>query len=52
MVMRDTQLKRKSFTIIVSETVVRITISILRVDGEIEGWVLMLDTQESLKEID
>jgi len=52
MVARDTQLKRKSFTVIVSKTVVHITISILRVDGEIEGWVLMLDTQESLKEID
>jgi CheY-like chemotaxis protein len=52
MVARDTQLERKSFTVIVNDTVVHITISILRVDGEIEGWVLMLDTQESLKEID
>lgn len=51
-VARDTQLKRKSFTVIINDTAVQITVSILRVDGEIEGWVLMLGTQESMKEID
>lgn len=51
-VARDTQLKRKSFTVIMNDSAVQITVSILRVDGEIEGWVLMLSTQESLKEID
>jgi two-component system, cell cycle sensor histidine kinase and response regulator CckA len=51
-VAKDTQLKQKAFTIIMDSTAVQITVSILRVDKEIEGWVLMLDTQESLKEID
>jgi len=50
-VARDTQVKRKSFTVIINNTAVRITVSILRVDGEIEGWVLMLGTRDFLKEI-
>ena len=52
MVARDTQLKRKVFTIIMNDTAVQITVSILRVDGEIEGWVLMLNTPGPMKEID
>jgi len=51
-VARDTQLRRKSFTVIMNDIAVRITVSILRVDGDIEGWVLMLGTQESLKKVD
>ncbi len=51
-VARDTKLKRKSFTVIINNSTVQITVSILRVDGEIEGWVLMLGTQDSLEEID
>ena len=52
MVARDTQLRQKSFAVIMNNITVRITVSILKVDGEIEGWVLILDTRDSLKEVE
>jgi PAS domain S-box-containing protein len=52
MVARDTQLRRKSFAVIINSITVQMTVSILKVDGEIEGWVLILDARDSLKEIE
>lgn len=50
-VARDTQLRRKSFAIIMNNITVQMTVSILKVDGEIEGWVVMLNNTDPLKEI-
>ena len=51
-VARDTQLRRKSLAVIMNNITVQMTVSILKVDGEIEGWVLILDTKDSLNEIE
>jgi PAS domain-containing protein len=51
MVARDTQLRRKSLAVIMNNTTVQTTISILKVDGEIEGWVLILNNTDPPKEI-
>lgn len=51
MVARDTQLRRKSLAVIMNNIAVQMTISILKVDGEIEGWVLILNNTDPLKEI-
>ena len=48
MVAKDPQLRRKSFAVLINNFTVQITVSILRVDGEIEGWVLVLDNMDSL----
>ncbi len=51
MVARDHQLRRKSFSVIMNDVTVQVTVSILRVDGEIEGWVLVLNNMDSLDEM-
>ena len=51
MVARNTQLRRKSLAVITNNTTVQMTISILKVDREIEGWVLILSNTDPLKEI-
>ena len=48
-VAQNMQLRRKSFAVVVNNTFVQMTVSLLRIDGEIEGWVLMLDSRDSLK---
>jgi len=50
-VAKDTALMRHSFTIIMNNIAVQITVSILRVEGEIEGWVLILNDMDSLNEM-
>ncbi|MCG6881754.1 MAG: response regulator [Deltaproteobacteria bacterium] len=50
-VAKDTALMRQSFTIIMNNIAVQITVSILRVEGEIEGWVLILNNMDSLNEM-
>ena len=49
---QNTQLRRNSFVVVVNNAVVQMTVSLLRVDGEIEGWILMLDNEDRLTEID
>ena len=51
-VAQNTQLRRNSFAVVVNNTFVQMTVSLLRVDGEIEGWVLTLDNKDPPKEID
>jgi len=51
MVAQDTQLKRKSIAVIMNNIAVKVTVSILKIDGEIDGWVLMLDHRDPLDEI-
>ena len=51
-VAQNTQLGRNSFAVVVNGAFVQITVSLLRVDGEIEGWILMLDKSGSLEEVD
>lgn len=50
-VAKDTALMRQFFTIIMNNMAVQVTVSILRVEGEIEGWVLILNNMDSLNEI-
>ena len=50
-VAKDTALLRQSFAIIMNNIAVQVTVSILRVDGEIEGWVLVLNNMDSLNDI-
>jgi len=47
-VAQNTQLRRNSFAVVVNNTFVQVTVSILRVNGETEGWVLMLDNKDPL----
>jgi len=51
-VAKDTQLRRKAFTVFVNNGLVQMTVSLLRVNGEIEGWMLMLDNRDLLTDID
>jgi len=51
-VAKNTQLRRKAFAVVVNNTLVQMTVSLLRVNGEIEGWILMLDNKDLLMEID
>jgi len=51
MVAQDVQLARKNFGVMMNDIGVQTTVSILRVDGEIDGWVLMLDPIDPLNEI-
>lgn len=50
-VARDTEMRRQSFAVIINEVAVQITVSILKVEGEIEGWVLLLNNLGSLDDI-
>jgi len=51
-VAQDVQLARKNFGVMMNNIGVQITVSILRVDGEVDGWVLMLDPMDPLNEMD
>ena len=51
-VAQNTQLERYPFAVVVNGAFVQVTASLLRVDGEIEGWILMLDTSDSLEKMD
>jgi len=49
-VAKNTELRRKAFSVIVNNTFVQMTVSLLRVNGEIEGWMLMLDNRDLFME--
>ena len=51
-VAKNTQLRRKAFPVFVNNTLIQMTVSLLRVNGDIEGWILMLDNKDLLMEID
>jgi len=51
LVARNKELRRKSFAVFINNITVQVIVSILKVDGEIEGWVVMLNTLDSPKEI-
>lgn len=51
-VAKNTELTRDIFAVVVNNSVVQITASLLRIDGEIEGWVLILDNNDPMKEED
>jgi CheY-like chemotaxis protein len=51
-VAKDTELRRKAFSVVVNNALVQMTISLLKVNGEIEGWIMMLDNKDLLMEID
>ena len=48
----NTRLRRKAFPVFVNNALVQMTVSLLRVNGDIEGWILMLDNKDVLMEID
>ncbi len=49
-VAKNTELKKKTFAVVINDDLVQITVSLLRVNGEIEGWVLTLDSKDLLIE--
>ena len=50
-VAKDTALLRQSFAIILNNIAVQVMVSLLRVDGEIEGWVLILNNMDYMDDI-
>ncbi len=50
-VARDTEMRRQSFAVVVNDVAVQITVSILKVEGEIEGWVLLLNNLGSQDDV-
>ena len=51
-VAKNTQLRRKAFPVFINNSLVQMTISLLRVNGDIQGWILMLDDKDPLMEME
>ncbi len=51
-VAKNTQLRRKAFAVFANKSLIQMTVSLLRVNGEIEGWILMLDNRDLLTGMD
>ncbi len=50
-VAKDTELRRQSLAIVMNNIAVQVVVSLFRVEGEIEGWVLLLNNMDPLKDI-
>lgn len=51
-VAKNRQLRRKTFAAFVNNNLVQMTVSLLRVNEEIEGWIVMLDNKDLPMEVD
>ena len=51
-VAKNTRLRRKAFAVVVDNTLIEMTVSLLKVNEEIEGWILILDNKDLLTEMD
>ncbi len=49
---KDTQTNRKAFSVAVGNSLIAVTVSLLRVNGKAEGWMLILHERDTIMEKD